>query len=446
MKQLYFIASLLLLISFDTANADSVCNRSSPSPTLATCYYVRETPEPLYKRFLASFAVPNNGAYRIALLGGVSEYKDKRIPSLIWAHNDMIKLFNVLRDQHLFDEIIVLENNEFSLGNLSAWLNGPLQDRIKSRNGVQFLFGFSGHGISRTIATNRVSGMLLVQDSDQDHLEAGAISLDVLKALLDPIVAGSFQSLILINSCYSGNLFQSSFATGIYDKNRRGAHIITAGDQGELTFPTSNSIGAGSVFFDAFIEGLRGNADLPSGGGRDGIITVDEIARYVIEKVEVWTGDTQHPRFDNFGFSSAGGFFFWSENDQLDQKHISRRREFSTMDKSFGVTFGVYADPNLVSPNKGGPGERSINDEDESMPRFPAIVPVGPQFRNLQPSTPAFEKFPPFPPLSGYSQSPHILPDPRFSPGAAVPADRRNFDVDLGPPPGSATAPRTGDR
>jgi hypothetical protein len=373
MRTLFIFESLLLLLTLGTASAESVCNRSPPSPASATCYYVRENSVPLYRQFLERFGVPNSGAYRIALLGGVSQYKDERIKPLIWAHNDLIKLFNILRDQHFFDEIIILENKEFSLINLNFWLNGPLRDRIKSRNAVQFLFGFSGHGISRKIDANRMNGMLLVQDSNKDQLETAAISLDVLKALLDPIVAGSFQSLILINSCYSGNIFQSSFASGIYDKDRRGAHIITAGDTGELTFPTSNSSDAGSVFFDAFIEGLRGDADLPSSGGKDGIITVDEIARYLIERVEDWTGNVQHPRFDNFSFSSPGGFFFWSEDSQLNQRTILRRREFATMDRPFGVASENLV-PEAAQPIAVPGGSDRSAPAEQKRPRTPSEI------------------------------------------------------------------------
>ena len=209
------------------ANAEEICNASLRAPAPATCYFVRERSDPLYQQLLRKLGISDNGAYRIAILAGVSEYKDTRIGSLVWAHRDLVKLFNTLRDQHLFDEIIGSENAHFSIQNLNVWLNGPVSDRIRSRNGVQFLFAFSGHGIPRTLGSRPASGMLLVRDFEQRSHRKRCHFIRTLIVTLTR-VAQSFQSLILINSCFSGNMLPQSFGDELYDRDRPGAHVITA--------------------------------------------------------------------------------------------------------------------------------------------------------------------------------------------------------------------------
>jgi uncharacterized caspase-like protein len=65
--------------------------------------------------------------------------------------------------------------------------------------------------------------------------------------------------------------------------------IITASDANELSMERDDM--KHGVFTYYLLEGLRGKADLDG----DGVITVDEIYRYVSTKVPQATGQDQHP-------------------------------------------------------------------------------------------------------------------------------------------------------
>jgi uncharacterized caspase-like protein len=65
--------------------------------------------------------------------------------------------------------------------------------------------------------------------------------------------------------------------------------IITASDANELSMERDDM--KHGVFTYYLLEGLRGKADLDG----DGVITVDEIYRYVSQKVPPATGQNQHP-------------------------------------------------------------------------------------------------------------------------------------------------------
>ena len=65
--------------------------------------------------------------------------------------------------------------------------------------------------------------------------------------------------------------------------------ILTASDANEVSVEKDEL--SHGVFTYYLLEGLRGKADLDG----DGMITVDEIYRYVSEKVPQATGQDQHP-------------------------------------------------------------------------------------------------------------------------------------------------------
>ncbi|MGZ3569085.1 MAG: caspase family protein, partial [Thermodesulfobacteriota bacterium] len=69
----------------------------------------------------------------------------------------------------------------------------------------------------------------------------------------------------------------------------KGRVIITASDANEVS-AEKDELKHG-VFTYYLLEGLRGKADLDG----DGVITIDELYRYVSMKVPPATGQNQHP-------------------------------------------------------------------------------------------------------------------------------------------------------
>jgi hypothetical protein len=119
---------------------------------------------------------------------------------------------------------------------------------------------------------------------------------------------------LIVGACHSGAFLKRPFggATHVLPIFP-GAHAITAGGSNELTW-SDPTLGSGSVFFEKFLTGLDGAADIwpenPDGSRGDGIITVDELATYLKSEVKFHTDQSQNPLVGDLSQSgSLGGFF-----------------------------------------------------------------------------------------------------------------------------------------
>jgi uncharacterized caspase-like protein len=106
--------------------------------------------------------------------------------------------------------------------------------------------------------------------------------------------------VFIADSCYSGASggrtiditgIRASISDSFLDRIAagKGRVIITASGANEVSVE-NDDLGHG-VFTYYLVEGLKGKAD----ADRDGFITVDEVYRYVSDKVPQATGQEQHP-------------------------------------------------------------------------------------------------------------------------------------------------------
>jgi hypothetical protein len=239
-----------------------------------------------------------------ALIAGVSSYPnlppDKR--SLQPAKNDIDNLVNFLKKKEFFDEIIVLEDGDVNLANFNYFLQVYLPHQMGDKQTSRFLFAYSGHGFD----DNGASYLLTNTAASLSDVSSG-IDLSQLKVAIEKVVIKALNSIILINSCQGG-----SFLSRIpFGPNRAllatfGAHAITAGAKGQLTYG-SGAGHSGSYFFDEVIEGLNGGADFDGGG----IITADQLYSFVRTQVQEDTNQDQDPQFGDVApHLSRGSFFF----------------------------------------------------------------------------------------------------------------------------------------
>lgn len=259
-----------------------------------------------------------------ALIAGVSSYPNMSGgASDLWpARLDVEKMAAYLESEpESFNEIVVLLDEDMTPDNLRYFLTQYFPRRLSETTRSRFLFAYSGHGMT---APNGRGYILTSQaESLEDRFNAG-ISLAALRAEFQEIVDSGHQVLALINACYGVDFHRLSLAFGREEDaplpTREGAHAITAGGAGELTWhdPTFGEGDGpkGSVFFEAVFAALDGRADkLPS----DGIVTIGELETYLKITVSRFTDERQNPTGgDLISTRSPGGFFFLDRNRQIE--------------------------------------------------------------------------------------------------------------------------------
>jgi hypothetical protein len=296
---------------------------------------------PSWQRALEYLDIPiGETGPSFALIAGVSKYPNigGKAGDLWPARLDVEKMVAYLeREPESFNEIVVLMDEDMTAETLGYFLTQYFPRRLAESRRPRFLFAYSGHGI--TAANGRGYILTSRARSLDDRFEA--ISLATLRAQFQEIVDSGHQVLALINACYGVDFHRLSLAFGAETAalpQREGAHAITAGGAGELTWHDPGfGIGdgpKGSVFFEAVLAALDGRADkLPA----DGIITVGELETYLKTTVSRFTDEKQNPTGgDLVSTRSPGGFFFLDRNRQAEHGNAG------TLDGSWweGVSFG----------------------------------------------------------------------------------------------------------
>jgi len=160
----------------------------------------------------------------------------------------------------------------------------------------------AGHGATEQDASSLdgdgLEKYILPHNADPKDLYASALPMSEVARIFQRI---SSERLVFIgDTCYSGASGGRTIFAGGTRANVSGAFlerllqgkgrvIITASDANEVS-AEKDELKHG-VFTYYLLEGLRGKADLD----QDGVITVDEVYRYVSMKVPQATGQNQHP-------------------------------------------------------------------------------------------------------------------------------------------------------
>ena len=319
-----------------------------------------------------------------ALIAGVSKYPRMPIGNLEAAAEDVKKLQNYLRAYEKIDEIVVLMDADVTPENLYFFLTRYLPRRLKDFPKSRFLFAYSGHG-----TTENGKGYLLTSEAVSLNDTFNAIPMTTVRANFQQVIDTGHHVLALINACFSGDFVKRSFGGGQrFIPRHPGAHAITAGGTKELTWHNS-LVGTGSVFFEKFFAALDGRA------GRDGIITVDELAAYLRREVQISTDQDQNPLMGDLSpHGSSGGFFFFNRQPLVEARFLPG------WDERRGVPFGVIQ-PNIpqgnnspVVPQSRPPMPPVANDEliiDAASPfqgaKVANITPTLPRELQIDPST-----------------------------------------------------------
>ncbi len=252
-----------------------------------------------------------------ALIAGISYYPKLPYPysELKAAEEDLTKLVDYLKSAESFDEIVLLHNEDVTKGNLAYFLETYFPERLRKFPKSRFLFAYSGHGF-----TEDEQGYLVLHGARNfgDEDEENSISMETVRSSLSKVLKSAHHVLVLINACYSGSFLRIPFdGKGLMPKYP-GAHAIMAGGTREKTWHDP-AYGKGSVFFEFFFRGLKGDADsLPKQTTGDGIITAGELGEYLRQEVRLATGQAQNPMMGDISRrGSRGEFFFLNHQVQV---------------------------------------------------------------------------------------------------------------------------------
>jgi hypothetical protein len=231
---------------------------------------------------------------------GINKYKN--FPSLKYAVNDAREFYRYLTEVNQVpkDHVWLILDEEATLDKFRSTL-GTVLRRKAGKDDTVIIF-LAGHGATDQDPSSPdgdgLEKYILPHNADPKDFYASALPMSEVARIFQRI---SSERLVFIgDTCYSGASGGRTIFTGGTRANVSGAFlerlsqgkgrvIITASDSNEVSVEKDEL--KHGVFTYYLLEGLRGKADLD----KDGVITVDEVYRYVSMKVPQATGQNQHP-------------------------------------------------------------------------------------------------------------------------------------------------------
>jgi uncharacterized caspase-like protein len=225
-----------------------------------------------------------------ALIIGISQYRDQRIPKLKFTHADAQAFYDLLLDPQRIgfpkENVKLLLDDEATLFNLKHAISGWLYQHATPDSTVIFFFAGHGHQEEDKTATE-ADGMakyLLPWDVNPDNLFASALSSSEFNLLLRIIKARRL--IFFIDACYSGGVTAGARDVGIVDNpsfdrlvEGEGRLLITAAKPHQRSWE-DDSLGHG-IFTHHLLEALDGKADMD----HDGYVSVLEVFKYLEREV-----------------------------------------------------------------------------------------------------------------------------------------------------------------
>lgn len=214
---------------------------------------------------------------RIAVLIGASQFPDDtKLDGLQCPEHDVDDLEVVLSDpaRGAFNEVHVLKNEPHH--QVLRTINQVLK---RAEKDAFVLIYYSGHG--KLDSAGRL--YLAMTDTEIELLEATAVPAQSIKTFID--VSPSTATALVLDCCYGGAV-KKAFFKGTLDEQLdhmsggRGTFIMTASTA--LQLAKENEGDRNGIFTKHLIEGIRSGAADRDG---DGVITMDELYRYVHQRV-----------------------------------------------------------------------------------------------------------------------------------------------------------------
>ncbi len=224
-----------------------------------------------------------------ALIVGISNYQDIRIPKLDCTVPDAEAVFDLLTDPEMagFEKknVKILLDEEGTLNKIKDAISNWLFKNADEESTV--IIFFAGHGGVEEdrfgVETDHLAKYLLPYDTLFDNFSASALSNSEFNMFLRSIK--SRRLVVFMDSCYSGGVTKKARDVKIiedpYEKMAEGeGRLVIAASQPDQRSFEDRNLGHG-VFTNHLLEALSGAAD----SDNDGYVSAMEVYRYLSDRV-----------------------------------------------------------------------------------------------------------------------------------------------------------------
>ena len=235
-----------------------------------------------------------------AVIVGIDNYQKNR--HLKYAVNDARAFYDHLIQNNRIPEenVTLMVDEEATFARLRSTLGTHLKNKAGKEDMV--IIYFAGHGAcEKDVMSPDGDGLekyILPCDADPKDLYGSALPMSEVSRIFSRI--SSERLIFIADACYSGASggrtirltgMRSNLSDAFLDRiaSGKGRVILTASGPNEIS--AENDELKHGVFTYFLLEGLGGKADTD----KDGIITVDEVYRYVSREVPRATDQGQHP-------------------------------------------------------------------------------------------------------------------------------------------------------
>jgi len=235
-----------------------------------------------------------------AVVIGINKYI--HLPSLKYAVNDAREFYRYLVDVNKVPEgnVSLILDEDATLDKVKSTLGTRLRRSAGKEDTV--IIYLAGHGAMESDSSSPdgdgLEKYILPYNADPKDLYSSAMPMREIAQIFQRI--SSDRLILITDMCYSGAAggrtvpvpgMRANISGAFLERISRGSGrvVLTAGDANEVTVERDDL--RHGVFTYFLLEGLRGKADADG----NGVITVDEVYRYVSIKVPQATGQAQHP-------------------------------------------------------------------------------------------------------------------------------------------------------
>lgn len=233
-----------------------------------------------------------------AVVVGISDYQDKNIPDLQYAHKDAELFADYLAaddgGQVPKENIILLTNGKASQAQLFLGLDYVFE---KSKNGDEVIIYFAGHGDVERLSKTQPGYLLCWNAPSRIYMAGGCLSLRDLEDVMLVLSEKNVKVLLIADTSHPGKLSGNSIngtqlTTARLAMQKANETKIISCQPDEYSIEGEQWGGGHGVFTYHLVKGLRGKADMDA----DKNVSLGEIERYLEDNLSKEVAPMkQHP-------------------------------------------------------------------------------------------------------------------------------------------------------
>lgn len=258
---------------------------------LITLFILIISISPIYSQSKKGLRLSDGNGKRWAIIIGINEYDDIEIPKLKKAQNDAKGMEQVLKEQGQFNHLYLMTDEQ--KGDLN-----PKKKNIERKlkyildfvepDDLVLVF-FSGHGITDK---KKGQGYLIPIDADTNDIYSSSVNVEkIVEGLKKKNVK---KSLLILDACRNSMGENQKSLGGLQGLNNK---LFTEAEISAIFYSTregyysyEDSESNFGVYTRFIIDGIKGMADSrKQNGNEDGIVTFDELEKYVQSNVNEWS-------------------------------------------------------------------------------------------------------------------------------------------------------------